>query len=629
MDEQLMTRRELLAHATEIGLLAAARMLLPAFAWSSGAVALAAPAAGASRRREFDLAIQETPFDLLGRKRGALSVNGTIPGPLLRMREGDEVLLRVRNALGEDASIHWHGLLLPPEMDGVPGLSFAGIAPGATFPYRFPVKQYGTYWYHSHSGGQEQQGVYGPLVIDPIAPEPYRYERDHVVMLSEWSDMHPMTLMAKLKKESGYFNFQRRTIGDFFADISRMGLGGAFAERAMWAQMRMDPTDIADVTGNVYTYLCNGRPAAAPWTGAFKPGERVRLRFIDAGAMTIFDVRIPGLKMTVVQADGQDIRPVVVDELRIAPGETYDVIVEPTEDRAYAVFAETMDRSGFAIGTLAPRPGMQAPVPERRRRPLRTMADMGMDHGAGAGHGGMDHGGGGGTSGHEGHPMPTPRPSAAGHEGHGTPSASPSPGASPAAGGHGGHGAAPAGGAVPHGPDNHGPGNQMVPAATKPRIHEPGTGLGEDGRRVLVYADLIALRPDDDARPPVREIELHLTGHMERFIWSIDGQKYSDAPAPIVFRAGERLRLTMVNDTMMEHPMHLHGMWMYLEGGRGEGRTMPRKHTIIVKPAERLSVAITADAPPGLWAFHCHMLLHMEAGMFRAVQVVASHTEGH
>jgi len=407
-----------------------------------------------------------------------------------------------------------------------------------------------------------------------IAPDPFAYDREHVVQLSDWTFENPHHVMAKLKKLGGYYNNQRRTVANLF----RAGDAG-LADRAMWGRMRMDPTDIADVTGAAYTYLMNGRPPAAGWTGLFRPGERLRLRLINSGAATYFDVRIPGLDMTVVQADGQNVQPVTVGELRLAIAETYDVIVQPAEDRAYTVFAETMDRSGFALGTLAPREGMRGPTPERRGRALRSMADMGMAIGGSTMAG-----------------MTTPD----------------SPGMS-----HAGHGMS-APGAVPHGADRHGPGNSMIPEVTQPRLDDPGNGLGEGGRRVLVYRDLRSATPTAQEDKPDREIELHLTGNMERYLWSLDGKKYSEAPQPLPIGLGERVRVTLVNDTMMEHPIHLHGMWMVLENGAGDRQ--PRKHTISVKPAERVSVIVEPDVP-GKWALHCHILYHMDAGMFRVVEV--------
>jgi CopA family copper-resistance protein len=514
-------------------------------------------------------------------------------------------------------------------MDGVPGVSFAGIEPGATFTYRFPVKQSGTYWFHSHSGGQEMAGMYAPMIIDPIEPEPFRYERDYAVILSDWSFESPEALLSNLKKQGGYYNFQKRAVGEFLTDVRRMGFWAAIKNYLMWDQMRMDPTDFADVTGYTFTYLMNGLSPAGNWTGLFRPGERVRLRLINAAGMTFYDVRIPGLTMTVVQADGQNVQPVVVDEFRMGPAETYDVIVEPVEDRAYTIFAETMDRSGYARGTLATRAGLQGEIPARRPRPLRTMAEMGMkmegmdmeDMKKNAHDGGMT--------------MPGMEPS------RGTPkmkekdtdqkSHSMEPGLGMQHGqgmqamedmGAGDRHRSTIPGAEPvkHGPDTHGTGNQMVAEYSQNRSGEPGRGLEDSDRRVLLYTDLKSLAPYPDQREPEREIELHLTGHMERYMWSFDGKKYSEAQEPIRFHYGERVRLTFVNDTMMEHPLHLHGMWMHLENGAGA--YLPRKHTVIVKPAERVSVAISADAP-GRWAFHCHLLLHMEAGMFRVVEVSA------
>ena len=591
-----MTRRGLLKRAAAAGGCAALAQLAPAYAWADttrSAVPFAAPTSAASESNVIDLAIGDLALPIDGRTGSAMAVNGTVPGPLVRLREGQEAVLRVTNRLNEVASIHWHGLMLPPDMDGVPGVSFAGIKPGETFTYRFPVRQSGTYWAHSHSGGQELLGVYFPLIIDPAEREPFAYDRDYVVMLSDWSFESPETIIRKLKQQAGYYNYQKRTVGDFVRDVKNNGWSATIKERASWSRMRMDPTDFADVTGYTYTYLLNGLTPAGNWTGLFTPGEKVRLRFIDAGAMSYFDVRIPGLKMTVVQADGQNVQPVEVDEFRIGPGETYDVIVEP-DDRAYTVFAESMDRSGFTRGTLAPHPGLTAAIPPRRPRPLRTMADMGMEMSSANSAEKSD----GAMPGME-MPVAVTEKSTAGK----TPMGGPG---------------LPGGPAVVHGPDTHGPGNSSIAMAARSRLDEPGSGFEGTDSRVLVYADLKSLAPYPDRREPAREVELHLTGNMERYIWSFDGKKYSEAKTPIPFLYGERLRLVLVNDTMMEHPIHLHGMWMELENGAGEYQ--PRKHTISVKPAERLTLAITADAP-GRWAMHCHLLLHMDMGMFRVVEV--------
>lgn len=577
-----VSRRSFLQYSSAVGLATGLGPLLPEWTRAEG---LAAATEKARMSRTHELEIGEASLEIAGRAAHVTAINGTVPGPLLRFREGDDAILRVTNRLAEDTSIHWHGILLPFDQDGVPGVSFPGIKPGETFEYRFPVRQTGTYWYHSHSGLQEQTGVYGPIVIDPAGSEPDPYDREHVIVLGDWTFEDPHKVLRKLRKNPGYFNNQRRTLLDLFR--GDRGFGAEVGDRLAWARMRMDATDLADITTATYTYLINGRSPVDNWTGLFQPGERVRLRFVNAGAGTFFDVRIPGLKMTVVQADGQDVQPVAVDEFRIAIAETYDVIVEPREDRAYTVFAESMDRSGYARGTLAPREGMTAPIPERRRRPVRTMADMGMDHG------GMDMGGAGGME-HEG---------MAGME-------------------HAGHTQLAAPGAVPeakpHGDHSHGPGNAAVPTQTRSRVHEAGIGLGEDGWRVLLYTDLRARSPYPEFGPPVREIELHLTGNMERYMWSFDGKEYSEAPEPVRLTFGERVRLILVNDTMMEHPIHLHGMWMELENGSGE--YIPRKHTVNVKPAERLSVLVTPDAM-GPWAFHCHILYHMDMGMFRVVEV--------
>lgn len=600
-DGRCFTRRQFLRTTATFGLLAGIFRIAPAYAWQQAVAGTKSAADG----QAVDISVLTRSLAIGERHGKVVTLNGSVPGPLLRFREGQNVVIRVTNRLEEDTSIHWHGMLVPPEMDGVPGVSFAGIRPGETFVYRFPVRQNGTYWYHSHSAVQEQLGHYGPLIIDPAEPEPFAYDREYVVMLSDWTFEDPHRILSNLKKSPGYYNFQKRTVGDLFRDASRDGWKATLTERLMWARMRMDATDIADVTGYTYTYLVNGLPPGANWTAFFRPGERVRLRFINAAAASYFDVRIPGLAMTVVQADGQNVQPVTVDEFRIAIAETYDVIVEPKEDRAYTLFAEAMDRSGYARGTLAPRVGISAPVPERRPRPTRTMADMGMAD--------MGHGSGGGSDPHGGH----------GSAGGAPPSHAGMAGmemSSPATG---------AGGESTkefmHGLDHHGPGNSMIAMQARSRLHEAGTGLEDAGRRVLVYADLRSLTPGKDLRDPRREVELHLTGNMERFMWSFDGRKYSEAPEPIPFYYGERLRLVLVNDTMMDHPIHLHGMFMTLENGAGPHQ--PLKHTINVKPGERLSLAITADEP-GNWAFHCHILYHMDAGMFRVVSVSQPEAEG-
>ena len=578
----------------------------------------------------WDLAIAKRTISVGGRESTATLINGSLPGPLLRFREGQPVTIRVRNNLEETTSIHWHGVLVPFDMDGVPGVSFPGIRPGETFTYQYTLRQYGTYWYHSHSGVQEQLGVFGPLVIDPIQPDPFAYDREYIVMLSDWPSQDPHRVMAKLKKDADYFNFQKRTVFDFFRDVRQQGWRPAVSERAMWARMRMDPTDILDVTGYTSTYLVNGQAPDANWTGFFQPGDRVRLRFINSAAMTIFDVRIPGLKLTVVQADGQNVDPVPVDEVRIGVAETYDIIVEPREERAYTIFAEAMDRSGYAAATLAPRAGIRAQIPPRRARPVRSMADMGMADMPGMS--GMDMSGATqqGTS-----QQPKPGPSGDPHAGHGVMTmpqpATPSPAPQTGQPDHTGMNmpgmkmpeteepkASKAAMPAMHGPDKHGPGNSMVAMMPRSRLHEPGIGLENAGHRVLVYTDLRRRNPDEDQRPPTREIEMHLTGNMERQMWSIDGKKFSEAPEPIPLGYKERVRITLVNDTMMEHPMHLHGMWMVLENGAGAH--LPYKHTILVKPAERLSVLVGPD-DPGPFAFHCHLLFHMEFGMFRVFAV--------
>jgi len=560
---QSLNRRRFIRRSAAASLLAGFESLAPAYARSRASDG------------PIDLAIGEQAINVGGKQFPALAINGTVPGPLVRLREGQDAVIRVTNQLKhESTSIHWHGLILPFRMDGVPGVSYPGIGAGETFEYRFPVKQNGTYWYHSHTAVQEQLGVYGPLIIDPAEPEPFRYDREYVVVLGDWLSGDPMAMLGKLKKNGGYSNYQRRTVGDFIADASEDGLKATLADRWQWGKMRMDPTDIADITGHHFTFLMNGLAPGSNWTGLFRAGERVRLRFINASAVTFYDVRIPGLPLTVVQADGQNVKPVTVDEFRIGVAETYDVIVQPGGAPAYTIFAETSDRSGYARGTLAVREGLSAAIPERRKRPVRTMADMGMamTDGSDAAMPGMK--------------MPGDAPKA--------------------------------GSGAMHGPDKHGPGNSAVAMAPVSRLGEPGLGLEGMPWRVLVYNDLQSLKPGYDTRPPEREIELHATGNMERYMWSFDGKKYSESE-PIEFHYGERLRFTWVNDTMMDHPLHLHGMWMELDNGHGAHK--PRKHTIILKPGEKLSSEITVDAP-GVWAFHCHILYHMEMGMFRVVSVV-------
>ncbi len=582
-----LARRQFLGTAGAAGLLAGLDTLAPAYAKQTGG--LVKLAAAGAQGQTYDLQIGRTARLIAGREAKTIASNGTVPGPLVRLKEGQNATLSVTNLLpDEDTSIHWHGILLPANMDGVPGVSYAGIKPGETFTHHFPVRQSGTYWYHSHSGLQEQLGHYGPLIIDPAEPEPFTYDRDYVVMLSDWMFENPYKVLAKLKKQSDYNNFQKQTLFDFFKDASEKGWSNTIANRAPWARMRMSPTDIADITGHTYTYLMNGLAPEANWTGLFRPGERVRLRFINAATMSYFDIRIPGLKMAVVQADGQNVQPVSVDEFRFGPAETYDVIVTPQEDRAYTLFAEAMDRSGFSRGTLAPREGMTAALPERRERPLRTMADMGMDM-EGMDMGGMDMSEGAHADmNHD--ILAVPKPPLA----HGPRTE------------------------MTHGPDHHGPGAAMIAMRPKNRMDEPGIGLTNTGTRVLVYNDLRSVTPAYDKRPPGREIELHLTGNMDRYMWSFDGKKFSQVDGPIRFNYGERLRLTLVNDTMMDHPIHLHGMWMELENDGGEHR--PRKHTISLKPGEMISALISADAM-GDWAFHCHLLFHMDMGMFRVVSV--------
>ena len=529
---------------------------------------------------DIDLTIGHSPFTVGGRMGHAVTVNGVLPAPLLRLREGQNARLTVTNTLDEDTSIHWHGLLVPFQFDGVPGISFPGIKAGETFVYEFPIRQAGTYWYHSHSNMQEAMGLYGPLVIDPAGPDPVGYDREHVLVLSDWSFLHPHEILTKLKQSPGYFNRRRTTLAGLLDGSDRMGL----EERRMWGAMRMDPRDILDVNGTTYTYLINGHGPEQNWTGLFRPGERVRLRIINASAMSIFNVRLPGLPMTVVQADGQDVRPFETDEFQIAVAETYDVIVRPTEDRAYTLVSEAIDRSGMGRATLAPRLGMTAEVPPLREVPTLTLRDMGM----GGGMGGMDHAA-------MGHPAP----------------------AGEAAMDHGGMAMRNANNAPPD--MAVGVGVDMIAMDPANRLGERPLGLEDVPHRVLAYADLVSLVPNRDRRSPSRTMEIHLTGNMERFMWGFDGRKFSELVEPIRFERDERIRVTLVNDTMMAHPIHLHGHFFELVTGGPAGH-QPLKHTVNVAPGSKVTFDLTADAP-GDWAFHCHMLMHMHAGMFNIVTV--------
>ena len=533
-----------------------------------------------------------------GKVSRAIGINGTIPGPLVRLREGQTARLTVVNDLDEDSSIHWHGLILPFQMDGVPGVSFPGIKPRSTFVYEFPIVQSGTYWYHSHSGLQEQLGHYGPIVIDPAGADPIGYDREHVIVLSDHSRLSPEAIFRKLKVNPGHFNMQRQTLSGLLA-----GKDQPLKERIEWGAMRMDPTDVADVSGSTYQFLVNGYGPRDNWTALFVPGERVRLRIVNASAMSIFNVRIPGLRMNVVQADGLNVVPTEVDEFQIGVAETYDVIVIPADDRAYTIVAEVNDRSGMARATLAPRAGMAAEVPPLRKRPLATMKDMGM--------GAMAHGESAGDA------SCAPEHAAMGH----CTLANSAPGH--AAMGHGADGGA---GGMEHNMRDflvapqvkRDPSVQSISPMPVDRMGEPGQGLADVGHKVLTYHDLVALDPNPDTRAPGRSLDIHLTGNMERFMWSFDGVKMSDHHEPIPFIEGERVRVNLINDSMMSHPIHLHGHFFELVTGKGD--RAPRKHTVIVQPGGIATFDFTADAL-GDWAFHCHLLYHMHAGMMRVVSV--------
>ena len=578
--------------------------LLPS--WARSATPRLAPSLPTLVGPNIDLTISHAHLSVDGRAGHAVTINGTVPGPLLRLKEGQKVRLSVKNDLAEDTSIHWHGMLVPFQFDGVPGVTFPGIRPGQTFVYEFPIIQSGTYWYHSHSGLQEQEGLYGPIVIDPAGDDPVQYDREHVVVLSDFSFMHPHMIFARLKQQSGVFNFQQETVSSLLA-----GKDQTLQERIAWAKMRMDPTDISDVTGAAFKFLVNGHGPKDNWTALFRPGERVRLRLINSSAQTVFNVRIPGLKLTVVAADGQLVRPVEVAEFQIGNAETYDVIVQPTEDKAFTLVAEAVDRSGMARATLAPRAGMVAAVPPLRERPLATLKDMGMDMSS-MNMGGMTMDGAASTA-----PMAGMDHAAMGHGGMAEPGmAPPKPRGSDVMGDMGGMKMSMRDGENAPGV-RMGPGVQTISPMLKDRTGEPGQGLESVGHRVLVYKDLVALTANPDPRTPTRMMDIHLTGNMERFMWGFDGEKFSETTKPYTFAKDERVRVNLINDTMMTHPIHLHGHFFELaHGPKGFG---PRKHTVNVAPGGKVSFDFTAV--PGDWAFHCHMLYHMHAGMFQVFAV--------
>lgn len=612
-----LSRRRFVQGLAAGGVLAATPSWLQAAVKSATALGSAPVLTG----REIDLVIAETPVNFTGVTRMATTINGSIPAPTLRLREGDEVTIRVTNRLAVSTSIHWHGILLPYQMDGVPGISFKGIAPGETFTYRFKLRQSGTYWYHSHSGFQEMTGMYGALIIEPRAGERHHTDQDHVVQLSDWTDENPMHAFSKLKVQSDIYNFSQPTFFDFTRDVSNMGLQAALEKRQMWNQMRMNPTDLADLSAATFTYLMNGTAPASNWTGLFNKGDRVRLRFINAASNSFFDVRIPGLKMTVIQSDGQDVEPVSIDEFRFGPGETYDVLVEPKDD-AYTLFAQSMERSGYALGTLATRQGLSASIPTLDPVEWLTMTDMmgamshqemnqkGMDHSA-MSMGNMDMGGMDHSNMHGGMAMDHSQ-----HSGQSMPGmnqATRSPLAKPSS-------------TVRHARTEYGPSVDQRVNTPRTTLDDPGIGLRDlsekglrpQGHRVLTLADLKSIDGIlDDQREPVRELELHLTGNMERYSWSFDGLEFGKS-TPVSLRHNERVRIILQNDTMMTHPMHLHGMWSELETDQGELRV--RRHTIPVQPAQRISY-LTTPHDLGRWAWHCHLLFHMDAGMFREVVV--------
>ncbi len=540
------------------------------------------------RGKEFFLTIDYTSVNLTGEEAVATTVNGQISGPTLIWQEGDTITLHVTNRLEKSSSIHWHGIILPTDMDGVPGISFDGIAPNTTFTYTFTVRQHGTYWYHSHSGFQEQTGLYGAIVILPKKKEPFSYDKDYVIQLSDWSDEKPTSIYKKLKQMSDYYNFSQRTVGDFIDEIKKKGLGKAFEDRSMWNRMRMSDRDISDITAYTYTYLMNGQNPATQFKALFKKGQKIRLRLVNSAAMTFFDVRIPGLKMTVVAADGNHVKPVTVDEIRLGVAETYDVIVQPKENKAYAIFAQNMGHTGYAMGSLTPSTTLLASPPKLDPIPKLSMVDMGMDMGRMKKKKGKSMKCSSTMNMSNKKAMKKYKFQAMEDQKY----------------------------PITKLPMATGPQSTMKAVSPKYRLDDPGVGLRNNGRKVLTYADLKNRYSTRHDKKPDREIILHLTGNMERYMWSINGIKYTDSQ-PLQFHYGERLRITFINDTMMNHPMHLHGLWSDLE--TGDDNHLVRKHTVIVQPGSKISYRVTVDVK-GAWAYHCHLLYHM-GGMFRKVVV--------
>ncbi|UUO22914.1 copper resistance system multicopper oxidase [Colwellia sp. M166] len=543
-----------------------------------------------------DLVIAESPVNFTGVVRMATTINGSIPAPTLRLKEGDDVTIRVTNKLTVPSSIHWHGIILPYQMDGVPGISFKGIMPGKTFVYKFKLQQSGTYWYHSHSGFQEMTGMYGALIIEPREKDIISADKDHVILLSDWTDENPMDVFGKLKVQGDTYNFNQPTVPEFFDDVASSSVANALQRREMWNKMRMNPTDLADLSASTMTFLMNGSTPMANWRGLFKSGEKLRLRFINGSSNSFFDLRIPELKLTVVQADGQNIEPVTVDEFRFGPGETYDVIVEPKND-AYTIFAQSIDRSGYAKGTLSIAPSIDAPVPSLDPVEWLTMTDMMGNMANGGEHSSM--------SGMQGNAMDK------GAMKHGAMAMD-----------HSKHDTAEnplaiASRKVRHAKTEYGASVDMRVDMPRTNLDDPGIGLRNNGRRVLTLADLHSLDGITNTQEPKAEIELHLTGNMERYSWSFDGLEFGKS-TPVHMKHNERIRVILQNDTMMTHPMHLHGMWSDLENE--QGNVQVRRHTIPVQPAQRISF-LTTPHDVGRWAWHCHLLFHMDAGMFREVVV--------
>lgn len=613
------------------------RLMLPLFFLLAGSTA-APGALGAVR--EYHLTIAQEDVRIRDNTAGAMTINGQIPGPTLYFEKGDTARIHVTNEMNAATSIHWHGLLVPPSMDGVPFVTQVPIQPGATFVYEFPIRQTGTYWYHSHSELQEQSGLYGSIVIDDGR---HPVDRAYVVLLSDWTTEDPHEVLRTLKRGSHWYALEKGASQSIFGAAKAGRLGDYFSRELQ----RMPPMDIADVAYDYF--LSNGRPETAL---AAEAGEKVRLRVINGSATTYFHLNFSGGPMTIISADGQRVEPVKEDLFLIGVAETYDVLVTLPERGAYELRATAHDGSGVTSTWLGqgekhpartiPRPDLYEPMAHGDAGSVLALtpaAAMGMsdarveagafDH-PGTGHGGHDmglgempaarehpgqHGGGGsmarGMPDHHGHGVAhkpehdaMPRESSPSAHVHGQ---------MPAAE-HVGHEQMPAAGAHVSAarPFSHRFGLLEADVASRPELASEG---GKE-RPSTPYARLKAAEPTDPpAGAPVREIRLTLDGDMQRYTWFIDNQPVSEADT-IRVREGEVVRFILINRTMMHHPMHLHGHFFRVINGQGD--RAPLKHTVDVAPMATTVIEFYTDEI-GDWLFHCHLLYHMKSGMTRLV----------